>query len=132
RRGDRSTWDSAGLVGVDYAVVPQPRGGVPGIALRLVIVADRLLEGFRLLRRPFVSITVDGGEDACRLLAPHDADATIGPGEQEARAVGAPGHAVIAGAETAADQHRDLGHLRGSDGGDQLGAVLGDAFRLIL
>ena len=46
--------------------------------------------------------------------------------------VSAAGHAVIAGAEAAADQHRDLGHLRGGDGGDQLGAVLGDAFGLIL
>src|SRR5687768_8817972 len=59
----------AGLRGVDDAVVPQPRGGVPRIALRLIIVAHRLLEGFGLLRRPLGGVAVDGRQHACRLLA---------------------------------------------------------------
>jgi hypothetical protein len=41
-------------------------------------------------------------------------------------------HAVVAGAEAAADQHGELGHLGGGDGGDHLGAVLGDAAVLVL
>ena len=46
--------------------------------------------------------------------------------------IGAAAHAVIARAEAAADDHGDLGHLRGGDRGDQLGAVLGDALGLVL
>ena len=45
--------------------------------------------------------------------------------------VSAAAHAVIAGAEAAADQHCHLRHLGGGDRGDQLGAVLGDAARFI-
>jgi hypothetical protein len=48
------------------------------------------------------------------------------------RGVGAAAHAVVAGAEAAADQHGELGHLGGGDGGDHLGAVLGDAAVLVL
>ena len=44
RCGEGEAEHVAGLRGVDDAVVPQPRGRVPGIALRFVIVADRLLE----------------------------------------------------------------------------------------
>jgi hypothetical protein len=46
--------------------------------------------------------------------------------------VGAARHAVVARAEAAADQHGELGHARGGDGGDQLGPVLGDAAGLVL
>src|SRR3712207_9595032 len=41
----------AGLGGVDDAVVPQPGGGVVGVALGLVLVADRLLERLLLVGR---------------------------------------------------------------------------------
>src|SRR6185369_11841276 len=41
-------------------------------------------------------------------------------------------HAVIAGAEAATNEDRYLGHAGGRDGGDELGAVLGDALSLIL
>ena len=46
--------------------------------------------------------------------------------------IGAAAHAVIARAEAAADQDGDLRHARRGDGGDELGAMLRDAFRLIL
>ncbi len=46
-----------------------------GLPSRLVILADRLLEGFGLLGRPFVGVAVDGGEHARGLLAAHHADA---------------------------------------------------------
>ena len=72
-----------------------------------------------------------GGEHARRLLAAHHRDARIRPGEQEARRIGAPAHAVIAGAVGAADDERDLRHLRAGDRGHHLGAVLGDAARLV-
>ena len=52
--------DVSGLDGVDDAVVPQSRGGVPRVTLRFVVVADRLLEGFGLLGRPLVGVAVDG------------------------------------------------------------------------
>src|SRR3546814_5417551 len=61
---------------------------------------------------------------ASRLLSAHDRNARVGPSEQEARRIGAATHAVIARPEAAADHHGDLGHLRGGDRRDQLGAVL--------
>ncbi len=45
--------------------------------------------------------------------------------------VGAPAHAVVAGAERAADDDRHLRHLGGGHRGDELGAVLGDAAGLV-
>src|SRR4051812_22099129 len=87
RCGEGEAEHVAGLGGVDDTIVPQPRCRVPRIALRLVIVADRLLEGFSLLRRPFVSVAVDGREHGRSLFTAHHADARIGPGEQEARRV---------------------------------------------
>src|SRR5205085_7072790 len=103
RRGKCQPQDVTRLRGVDDPVIPQPRGRVPGIALRLIVLPDRLLEGFGLLGRPFVGVTVHGRKYARRLLAAHHADAAIGPGEEEARRIGPAGHAVIAGAEAAAD-----------------------------
>src|SRR3546814_3545496 len=50
----------ARLRGVDDAIVPQARGGVIGVALILIFLADRRLEGFGFLRRPFVGVAVDG------------------------------------------------------------------------
>ena len=55
----------------------------------------------------------------------------VRPHPQEARAVGAAAHAVVAGAEAAADDHGELRHLRAGDGRHHLGAVLGDAAGLV-
>ena len=74
----------------------------------------------------------DLGHHGRGLLAAHDGDPRVGPHEQEARRVGAAAHPVVAGAERAADDHGDLGHARGRDGGDELRPVLGDAARLVV
>src|SRR5687768_3395373 len=42
----------AGVGGIDDAVIPQPGAGVIGMALVLVLVADRRLEGLLVLRAP--------------------------------------------------------------------------------
>jgi hypothetical protein len=50
RRRERQPQHIARLRRVDNPVVPQPRGGVIGIAFVLIFLADRGLEGFGLLR----------------------------------------------------------------------------------
>ena len=71
RGGERQAQHVAGLAGIDDAVVPQPRRGVIGIALVLVLLADRRLEGFLLFRRPVsprvqrVALTVASTLAAC-------------------------------------------------------------------
>ena len=73
-----------------------------------------------------------GRQHAGGLFTTHHADARVGPHPQEARRIGATAHAVVAGAKAAADDHRELGHLRAGDGRDHLGAVARDAFVLVL
>src|SRR5690242_16032068 len=53
--GQRETEHAAGVGGVDHAVVPEPGGGVVGVALLLVLVADRRLERLFLLGRPVLA-----------------------------------------------------------------------------
>ena len=132
RRRQRQSEHIARLRRVDHPVVPQPRGGVIGVAFVLVLLADRGLERFGLLGRPRIRIAVDRRQHTRRLFAAHHADPRVGPGEQEARAVSAAAHPVVARAEAAADHHRQLGDAGGGDRGDQLGAVLGDALGLVL
>ncbi len=102
------------------------------MALTLVLVADRCLEGllFRrwpLLPRGFQAIAAHRRQDAGRLLTAHHADARIRPHPQEARLVAAAAHGVIAGAKTSADQHGELGHVRARHGGHHLRAILRNA-----
>ena len=123
---------AAGVGRVDDAVIPQPGAGVIGVALGFVLRADRPLERFLLLGRPglaarFHGVAADRRQHAGGLLAAHDRDARVRPHPQEARVVGAAAHAVIAGAEAAADDDGEFRHLRGGDRGHHLGAVLGDA-----
>src|SRR3546814_15299819 len=87
---------SARLRGIDDAIVPEARGGVIGMAFIFIFLPDWRLEGFGLLRRPFVGVAVDGRQHRRRLLAAHHADPRIGPGEEEPGRIGAPAHAVIA------------------------------------
>src|SRR5579883_2526713 len=106
------------------------------MALRLVLRADGRLEGFLLLRAPgaaarFEIVAAHGREHRRRLLAPHHRDARIGPHPQQARAIGATAHAVIAGAEAAADDEGEFRHIGAGDRRYHLGAVLGDAARLV-
>src|SRR5512146_2143295 len=81
--------------GRDDAIVPEPRAGVIGMTLALVLGADGSLEGFLLLRPGRLHIVLlDLGEDRGRLLAAHHRDARVGPHPKEARAVGPAAHAV--------------------------------------
>ena len=64
---------------------------------------------------------------ACRLFPAHHGDPRIRPRPQKARTVRSPAHSVIARAEAAADDDRELGHARAGDRGHHFRAVLGDA-----
>src|SRR5712692_10012902 len=130
RSGNRETQQPPRVGGIDDAVVPEPRARIIGMPLALVLLADRRFEGlFSLSGR---KIPFDRREDTRRLLAAHDRYARVRPHPQEAGAVGAAAHAVVAGAERAADDQRELGHLGGGDCGHHLRAVLGDTARLVL
>src|SRR5580658_1329285 len=104
-----------GLGRIDHAVVPEPGAGVIGVASSLVLRPDRRLELLLFFRAPalaggFEIVAAQGREHGGGLLAAHDADPGIGPHPQEAGAIGPPAHAVIAGAETAADDHGEFRH----------------------
>ena len=71
-------------------------------------------------------------QDRGGLRAAHDRDARVGPHPKLARPEGAAAHPIVAGAETAADDHGELRHLRARDSGDQLRSVFGDPAVLVL
>ena len=75
---------------------------------------------------------LDLDQHAGGLFGAHHADSRVRPHPQKAWVVGAAAHAVVTGAETAADDHGEFRHLGAGHGVDQLGAVLGDAASLIL
>src|SRR5215831_15613233 len=137
RRGQREAEDPPGVGGVDDPVVPQPGRRVVRVALVLVLVADRLLERVLLAGGPVLAarlelIPPDRGEHARGLVAAHHGDPGVRPHPQEAGGVGPAAHRVVARAERAADDHRELRHPGAGDRGDHLGAVLGDAVGLVL
>ena len=66
------------------------------------------------------------------LLAAHHRDPRVGPHPQEPRRIRAPAHRVVARAVGAADDDGQLRHPRARHRGDHLGAVLGDAARLVV
>ena len=72
-----------------------------------------------------------GGQNACGLLAAHHRNPGVGPCEEKTRRIRAAAHAIIARAKAAADEHRDLGHLRCRDGGHQFCAMPGDALGFV-
>ena len=111
------------------------RGAVEGRRLLVELLDDALEHlvdlGFRWLLALTNELLLGHGlHHACRLLAAHHGGAAVGPGEDEARVVGAAAHAVVAGAETAADHDRDLRHGRVGHRLYHLGAVLHDAAAL--
>src|SRR5436190_5418446 len=125
----------AAVARIDQSVVPQPRGRVPGHGFGIDSLDDVLLHGFELLALdgPALALELllgDDRHDFRGLLAAHDGDAIVGPGEDEARIVGAAAHAIIAGPERGADVQRDLRHGRIGDCLDHLRAVLDDAVLL--
>src|SRR3954468_5270869 len=120
--GEGLAEDSAGVAGVDDAVVPEAGGGVEGAALLFVLVVEEL--GRLGLADLFHH---RGGH-----IAAHTRDPGVGPHEEDPGRVGTAAHAVVAGAEGAADDDGQLGDAGGGDSGDHLGAVLGDPPRLVL
>src|SRR3546814_12756797 len=106
------------------------------MALAVILGTDRILEGLFLVLAPAAAagldaIALDGGQHAGRLLATHHRDAGIRPHEQKPRAVGPAAPAVIAGTIRAADDDGEFRHLGARPGGNQLGAVAGDAAGLV-
>src|SRR3954467_9979117 len=76
RHREREAEDAARVRRVDDAIVPEARGGVIGVALALVLLADRRLELLLLVLRPGALLRLDavaphGGEHAGGLLAAH-------------------------------------------------------------
>ena len=103
-----------GVGWIDDAVVPQPRGGVIGMTLRLVLRADRCLECFLLVRRPLTAGLMRRAAPCASTLAacspPMTEMRAFGHIHRKRGSIGAPAHAVIARAETAADDDRELRH----------------------
>src|SRR5690606_37845233 len=135
--GQAQGQNAPGIRRLDDAVIPQTRSGVVGVAFMFVLFADGGLEGFFFLGAPalatsFQAITAHGSQHAGRLLTTHDRDAGIGPEKQQARAEGSATHAVVTGTKGAAQNHGELGDGRGRYGGDQLGAMTGNPFVLVL
>src|ERR1700758_5446425 len=59
RRRERQAEYAARLRGIDHAVVPQSRGRVVGVTLRLVLRADGRLERLLFLRAPLSALRLD-------------------------------------------------------------------------
>src|SRR5664280_2865960 len=128
---------SAGVARFDDAVVPQACGGVVGVALRLVLVANRRLERLLLLGRPGAAIRLDlvashGRQHTRGLLTAHHRDAGTWPRPQKTRRVRPATHGVVAGSERSADHHGEFGHPGAGHGSHHFCAVLGDATCLVV
>src|SRR5512135_3857805 len=83
-RGKPEAEHAPRLCRVDHAVIPQPRRGVVGVPLALILAADRFLEHLFVLRAPALArrlqgVALDLGENGCRLLTPHHRDAGVRP-----------------------------------------------------
>ncbi len=65
------------------------------------------------------------------LLTPHNGDLGIGPHEEKARIIGPAAHSIVAGAETAADDHREFWDLGIGHRVDELGAIFRDDAMLV-
>lgn len=98
---------------------PETSGGESSVAFAINSGSE--------LRIGFLS---DGFHDSSQLLATHDTDTGVGPHPEETRAICATAHAVVTSAVAAADDNGELGHVGAGDGGNELSAVLGDAFTL--
>src|SRR5262249_18740209 len=136
-RRQRDREHGAGVARVDDAVVPQPRGREVRIALLLDHALGHRLHDAELLLVDRLAalgrgLALDDVEHTGELLAAHDGDPVVGPGEQEPWRVGPAAHRVGAGAVARARQDRDRGDRRVRHRVDQLGAVLDDALLLVL
>src|SRR5882672_9391986 len=136
RGGDRECQRSSRFLRCNDSVVPQPRGSVVRMPLALVLFEDGALELLLLLLAPAAvlrldAVALDGCEHRRRLLSAHHRDARVRPHPQEARRERAPAHAVVAGAEGAAENDSEFRHAAAGNRGDHLRAVLGDTARLV-
>src|SRR5450432_4834061 len=106
------------------------------MSLTFVLIADGTLERLFLVFRPgfsrrFQAVAADRREYRGSLFAAHDADARVRPHPQETRLITAAAHGVIAGAEAAADDDGEFGHVGAGDRRDHLRSILGDAGLLV-
>src|SRR4029077_10798254 len=97
---ERQAEHGAGVDRVDDAVVPDARAGIIGMALTLVLLADRRLERFVIRGAPASALGLrrlpaQEAQHARSLLAPHDRNARVRPHPQKARTISAPTHAVV-------------------------------------
>src|SRR5450830_2158355 len=102
------------------------------MALMFILGTNGIFESSFLLCRPGAAfaldaVALDRGQHAGGLFATHHRDACIGPHPQKAWRKSASAHAIVTGAETAADDHRQLRHSGGGDGGDHLCTVARNA-----
>src|ERR1700726_413140 len=102
------------------------------MALRFVLLPNRLLKcllfrGRPLLARRLHLVALYSSQHACSLFAAHHRDSRIRPLKQKSRRVGAPAHRVVTRAVAATDDYTELRHVRTSNRGHQLGAVLSNA-----
>src|SRR6056297_1385822 len=124
------------LARVDNPVVPQPRRGIQRMALPLEHLDGGALELGLFLRRPFPAfaldgIALDGGQNPRRLLAAHHRNPAARPCPHEPRLIGATGHTIVPGPETAAHYHGHLGYIGGGYRRHHLRAMPGDALVFI-
>src|SRR5690606_18143761 len=115
---------------------PQPRAGIVGMTLPLVLFENRLAQRLFLLGAEDLAgalslLMLDLHQHAGCLFAAHNRNTCIRPHPQKARIIGAATHAVVAGPETPPNDHRELGNLSTGYGGHQFSAVLGDTARLV-
>lgn len=106
-----------------------------------ILIEDRLFkfsgDGFNLFWGGVVEMfegtfLADGPKSVGGGVAAHDADAAVGPSEEEAGVVGAAEHTVITGAVADAVEEGDAGDVDIADGHDHFGPVFGDAFIFVL
>src|SRR5215208_4436107 len=134
--GEAKSQNHPGIHRVYDTVVPEPGGRVVRVPFLLVLLEDGPLELLALLVRHLSALALEvvllhGQEDVRGLCSAHDADAGVRPHPQEARRVGAAAHTVVAGSEGAANDHGELRDAGVRDSHDHLGAVLGNAARLV-
>src|ERR1700739_156391 len=115
RRRKAKAQHQPGIGRIDPPVVPKAGGGVIRAALALVLRADRRAKLFLLLSRPpfplgFDIVAPNLAQNHRRLLPAHDRYARVRPHPEEARAVGAAAHSVIAGSVGAADHDSGFWH----------------------
>jgi len=116
----------------NHTIIPESSTAEVATTFVIVLLLNLILEGLNFLLRLTLELGVGEGEHSGGLVATHHGDAAVGPHEQEARIVGATTHTVVTSTIRATDQDSDLGDIGGGDGGDELGAVLGDTTAFVI